>query len=160
MPIAPTRALDTRNTAGRANIVDTSVLDSAGRLLAGKWLELDLGNYVSGGIAVYGNLTAVVPLAGGYLSVAPGKQTAKPSTSNINFVTNQVIANSFVSAILSSDKLSDVISIYASSTTHVLVDIFAFGVNDLNSINSGLAPHGGSTVQAQIRKRMRQLAAR
>lgn len=130
IPITPTRILDTRTTTGRESIVSTSGrLDSSHRLKAGKSIEIDLSGIVIASIAAYANLTAVTPTAGGYLTIWPGG--SRPNTSSLNFRKDVTLAN----AAITGTSLDDTVTIYASSTTHVLLDIVGFGVGGPWQVN-------------------------
>lgn len=132
-PVGPTRVLDTRTAAGRTLLAtQTGILDSSKRLIGGKTLELQLDTFVSFAYAVHFNITAVSPTGSGFLT-AFGSQTsggapARPNASNINFTTNVTIANHSVSPLTSG--LS--IYIYASRTTHVVVDVQGYTLPDFS----------------------------
>lgn len=126
VPIIPQRVLDTRTAAGRALVVDTTGrLDDLGRLLAGRTIEVDLLGLASEAAAAFVNLTAVLPLGSGYLTVFPGGDT--PGVSTLNFSFNQIVANSAVTGVSGNDT----VSIYAGrGTTHVILDVTAFSVGN------------------------------
>ncbi len=131
-PVGPTRVLDTRSTALRTLLVNQSVLDSSHRLIGGKTLELQLDTFVDFAYAVHFNITAVAPTGSGFLT-AFGSQTgtggpAKPNASNVNYTTNVTIANHSVSPL--TDRLS--LYIYASRTTHVVVDVQGWTLPDFS----------------------------
>jgi hypothetical protein len=73
---------------------------------------------LTGVTAVSLNLTAVGPTAEGYVTVWPCGST-KPSTSNVNFVKNQIVPNAVISPVDSTGK----VCIASSAGTHVVVDI-------------------------------------
>ena len=73
---------------------------------------------LTGVTAVSLNLTAVGPTAEGYVTVWPCGST-KPSTSNVNFVKNQIVPNAVISPVDSTGK----VCIASSVGTHVVVDI-------------------------------------
>jgi hypothetical protein len=138
-PVGPTRVLDTRSTALRTLLVNQSVLDSSHRLIGGKTLELQLDTFVDFAYAVHFNITAVTPTGGGFLT-AFGSQTAagapaKPNASNLNYTTNVTIANHGVS------PLTDILSlyIYASRTTHVIVDVQGWTLPDFSFLRNAPA---------------------
>jgi hypothetical protein len=123
VPITPNRVLDTRTTAGRTHIVNrTGNLDSAGRLLGGHTINIDLSGLEVAALTAFCNLTVVGSLAGGYLTLFP--EPPKPPTSSINFTKGAVVANFAVTG----TSVTDTVSIFASATTHVILDITAFGV--------------------------------
>ena len=149
IPIIPQRVLDTRGASGRGNIVNPAGnLDSAGRLLAGHQIQVDLSDLEVAAAAAYCNLTAVGPLAGGYMTLWPGG--TRPATSSINFAANAVIANFAVTGVSGADT----VSIFSSVTTHVLLDISAFSVGNSSQINPDVLPAPAQTSPS------RRLAAR
>jgi len=124
---APSRVLDTRTATGRANIVNASGnLDSAGRLLAGHTIAINLDGLVFLAEAMFANLTVTGTVGSGYLTVWSGA-TARPTASSINFGAGVTLAN-FVSSGVSefSTTILNVVGIYASQTTHVILDVAGF----------------------------------
>ncbi|MGH8824690.1 MAG: hypothetical protein ACRDVN_09460, partial [Jiangellaceae bacterium] len=88
VPINPARVLDTRTSAGRARIINPSGnIDSQGRLIGGRSIQIDLADFVFFGIAMYGNLTVTAPVAAGFATLYP--IDPRPATSTVNYVTNQ-----------------------------------------------------------------------
>ena len=83
---------------------------------------------LTGVTAVSLNLTAVGPTAEGYVTVWPCGST-KPSTSNVNFVKNQIVPNAVISPVDSTGK----VCIASTAATHLVVD-----VNGWFGANSGL----------------------
>jgi hypothetical protein len=133
--IIPQRILDTRTVTGRNSIVNkTGNLDSAGRLLAGHTINIDLRSLEVAAASALGNLTVVRPLTGGYMTLFPGG--TRPNTSSINFSAGAVIAN-FAATGTSG---TDTVSIFSSATSHVLLDITAFNVGSPAQINPGILP--------------------
>lgn len=137
---APYRILDTRNSAGRANVLNASGnLDSQGRLLAGHTIHIDLSALVWNGDAVTSNLTIIGPLAGGWALVWPGSGT-RPNSSSIAFAKGQAIANLTVCGIdhsySSSSKVTDTIAITSAQTTHVILDVAGFYVGNIGWVIS------------------------
>lgn len=125
VPVRPQRVLDTRTAVGRQSIVDpTGRLDAEGRLLSGRFIEIDLLNLASEAAAAFMNLTAVLPLGSGFLTVYPGGDL--PVASMLNFTANQIVANSAVTGV----SADDTVSIYARGTTHVILDVTAFAVGN------------------------------
>jgi hypothetical protein len=135
IPVVPQRALDTRSASGRARVTDpTGKFDSAGRLLAGRTITLGMTDFVFAPGAVFGNITVTGSLAGGFLTVYPSDP--RPSTSSVNFVTGQTIANFSLTGM--SAALS--ITIFTQSTTHVIFDVTAFAVGSSDFINPAILP--------------------
>jgi hypothetical protein len=125
-PVTPNRILDTRSTLGRTLIASHSVLDSSGRLIGGKALELDLDTFVIFAYAVHFNLTATAETANGFLTASP--VGGVPTTSNLNFSLGKSIANSGLSVLSSNTSLF----IYASHTTHVILDLQGWTLPDFS----------------------------
>jgi hypothetical protein len=159
---APQRILDTRTTAGRANVLDPSgKFDSTGRLLAGKTIHIDLTTLVFFGDAVTSNLTVTTPAAGGFLTLWSGAGS-RPGTSSINFATGQTIANLTVSGLAefpaTNPTVTDTIAIFARVTTHVILDVAGFAVGNIGQVNPAFAaPTMSRSARAQ---RARQALAK
>ncbi|HEX8306529.1 MAG TPA: hypothetical protein VF612_16765 [Jatrophihabitans sp.] len=83
------------------------------------------------GKAVLANLTVTQPTAAGYLTM--WHQGPRPGTSSLNYSAGQVLSNFCVSG-LHDDK----VRLYASRTTHVVLDVVAFVVNSSSDINDEL----------------------
>ncbi|MEH0845496.1 hypothetical protein V6U81_24200 [Micromonospora sp. CPCC 205711] len=150
VPIVPQRAIDTRTSAGRARIANPSGnLDSSGRLLAGKTIQIHLEDFAYGFDAVYGNLTVTGALQGGFVTIFP-KPGPVPTAATINFQANQTLSNFFVSGATYSTS-GQWISVYAQRTTHVIIDLTAFAVagGEVNPailpVSAGLAPEDAGT---------------
>jgi hypothetical protein len=127
--IIPVRILDTRTVAGRSHITHPAGnLDSAGRLLAGHSITINLATLEVGATAAFCNLSAVAPLAAGYLTLWPG--STRPPTSSVNFAAHAVVSNFAVTG----TSFSDTVAIFSSATTHMLLDITAFAVGYTDQI--------------------------
>jgi hypothetical protein len=149
VPIVPQRILDTRTSAGRVNILNKSGnLDSAGRLLGGHTINIDLSGLEVAAASAFCNLTVVSPLSGGYMTLFPGG--TRPATSSINFTTGAVIANFAVTG----TSNIDTVSIFSSATSHVLLDITAFNVGSPGQIRPAIR------LPSALSATSRQLAAR
>ncbi len=146
-PFGPKRVLDTRKSSGRTLLTPKSgALDSSGRLRAGKFVELKLASFVIFGYAVHFNLTATGEAAGGYLTVWGAG--AQPSASNLNFQ-KVSIANHGVASL--SANMS--IFIYASQTTHVILDVQGWTLPDFSFLianNSAAVPFQGAQAQSRF----------
>jgi len=157
VPITPQRNLDTRTANGRANITNPSGnLDSAGRLLAGHTIVVSLANLEVAATAAYCNLTAVSPLATGFMTLWPGG--TRPATSSINFTAGAIIANFAVTGITNSATASTV-SIYSAVTTHVLLDITGFAVGSVGQVNPAVLPASATSAQSAARGALAARAA-
>jgi hypothetical protein len=148
-PVPPSRLLDTRYSTTRHRVQNLSALDSKGRLIGGHAVEIALDDLVEFAYSIHFNLTATQETTGGYLTVYPGG--SKPNVSNLNFTKGVTIANSGLSPL--SDNTS--IFIYASQTTHVILDLQAWTLPDfsflLNAVGSDIAPDTAGKAQARAR---------
>lgn len=146
VPVRPFRIVDTRTAAGRASIVNRSgSLDSTGRLLGGHTIEIDLGNQVYLGTAVFANLTVTSAVSAGYLTLWPGG--SRPGTSTLNYLTDQVVANFCVSGLN-----SDTVRLFAQTTTHVVLDVVAFAAGSPDDVRAAIQPFAASALAAPVRK--------
>jgi hypothetical protein len=151
-PVTPNRILDTRNVLGRTLIANHSALDSSGRLLGGHALELQLDTFVIFAYAVHFNLTATAETANGFLTASPVGTT--PTTSNLNFSLGKSIANSGLSPLSSNTS----IFIYASHTTHVILDLQGWTLPDFSFLlnnNPLTAQVAGASAKVAGAKRAR-----
>lgn len=124
----PVRLLDTRRPPSSYVVGRSSnAFDAEHRLVRGGWLDLDVlaASEVFSAQAVFANVTVTDPQAGGYLTVCP--PGPKSPTSSVNFVKGQTVANGgFFSVGLVEDYFA--IRVYASATTHVVVDVTGYTV--------------------------------
>ena len=156
--VAPKRILDTRTSAGRANVLDKAgKFDSTGRLLAGKTIHIKLTTLVLFGDAVTANLTVTKPATGGFLTLWSGAVT-RPNASSINFAAGQTIANLTVSGIAGFNTTTDTIAIFASATTHVILDVAGFTVREFFQVNPAFlaSAMSGSARAQRLRKVLAQ----
>ena len=139
----PRRALDTRDGppadgSGNPNDRKTRVIagnfDEKGRLRGGHSLVLDLSELVLSGIGVFANLTVVGPVGDGYLTAYPTPDGEvrtdgldRPATSNLNYVRGTPSLANFLLVRLGSGAL---ISIFTTTTAHVLLDVSAVSVSE------------------------------
>jgi hypothetical protein len=142
LPLAvPTRVLDTRTAAGRANLISPgSNIDGAGRVKAGATVNLNLSSFLNVAWAVMGNLTAVTPSGGGFITMfAAGN--ARPTASSLNY--NGTTLSNFTFSAIGGDPNSatqhDVLSIYCHTTTHVIFDMVAVVVQDYSQVASSVS---------------------
>jgi len=146
-PVRPFRFIDTRTESGRTNILaPPSYFDSAGRLIGGRDVEIELSEAVYLASAVFMNLTVVQPVADGYLTVWP--DGTRLGTSTLNYRAGQTVANFCISAL----GPTDTVRLYASRTTHVLMDLVAFAVPGPTYINRAmLAATGAASLAGPAR---------
>jgi hypothetical protein len=112
--VQPNRLLDTRNNTG----------GHLGRLAAGEVFQLVVagaGEVPTAASAVALNVTAVNPQGDGFLSAWPC-DGGKPSTSNLNFVRGQTVANSVIVGLDSGGR----ICLRSSVATDALADVSAW----------------------------------
>jgi hypothetical protein len=122
----PIRVFDSR-TSGAANAADPS--RAAGPFTAGSTVTLQITGAVVGGhsvpagaSAVIGNVTAVSPAAGGWLTLFPHGE-ATPLVSNLNFQAgDQARGNFCVVALDATGKMN----VFAESMTGVIFDITGY----------------------------------
>ncbi len=111
--VVPTRILDTRGTNGVA---------AMGKVEAGAVLTLQVagrgGVPASGASAATVNVTAVEPIADGYLTVWPCDRP-QPNASSLNFTAGDAVPN-LVTTRLSA---TGTICIFTTATTHLLADV-------------------------------------
>jgi hypothetical protein len=98
-----------------------------------------LTDFVFGSGSVFGNVTVTGSLAAGFVVVYPSDP--RPSTSSINYVPGQTIANFSLTGM--SAALS--IRIFTQSTTHVIFDVTAFAVGSTDFINPAILPTVAAT---------------
>lgn len=158
VPVTPQRLVDTRSAAGRTRIVNASstTLDSSGRLRGGQTIDLDLSDYVFVGDGLFGNLTVTTAAAAGFVQVFPHGVTRPANFSTINYLTNQVISNSFMSGI---GYDYDYISVYTTKATHIIIDVVAFVVGT-GAVNPAILPYPESATARSAQSPAAKRAAR
>ncbi|MEX1171050.1 MAG: glycosyl hydrolase family 18 protein, partial [Chloroflexota bacterium] len=115
--VTPTRLLDTRTGNGLAGaFVDQTVRTYQ---LTGR------GTVPVDAVAVTGNLTVTGSTSAGYASTGP-TMTAKPSTSTINFVKGQTLANGLTLRIGSVGKVAAVFDGATGAKVHQIVDLTGY----------------------------------
>jgi hypothetical protein len=139
VPVVPTRVVDTRSAAGRTRILNRTVLDSAGRLLKGQTMYVDLGDIAFFPDAVLLNATVTGQTAAGYLTVyAYG--SARPGVASINYSPNENLSNFvFTTSGEGWPSPDAAISVYTSQLTHVVLDVVGFVVSG-GGVNPEIVP--------------------
>ena len=150
----PRRVLDTRsggatdengNPNDRRTRVVAGSFDSAGRLAGGSSLVLDLSGLVLSGVGVFANLTVVAPTGSGFLTAYPTPAGApradgldRPASSSLNYVRGTPSLANFALVRLGAGAR---ISIYTTTSAHVLLDLTAVSVAEPFSLvqNAGQA---------------------
>jgi hypothetical protein len=153
VPITPARAVDTRTAGGRSRIINPSSLDAQGRLRAGQTMRVNLEDFVFLGLAIYGNVTVTQPTAGGWVTMWP--MGTRPATSTVNFVAGQTLANFAVCGIGFDAAFDDFVSIFASQTTHVILDLTGLSVFHPGQVSQPLAAESVSDLDAAEGRRSR-----
>ncbi|HEU4543039.1 MAG TPA: hypothetical protein VFR23_18050 [Jiangellaceae bacterium] len=153
VPITPARAVDTRTAGGRSRIINPSSLDAQGRLRGGQTMRVNLADFVFFGLAIYGNVTVTQPTAAGFVTMFP--MGTRPPTSTVNFVTGQTVANFAVCGIGFDATFDDFVSIFASQTTHVILDITGLSVFHPGQVSQPLSAEGVSGLDAAEARRSR-----
>lgn len=115
VPADPVRILDTRTGGDPIRAGETRRISVAG-------LSATDPVVPEGAVAIAYNLTVVAPSTAGHLRVMPGDAATLTATSAINFRSGETIANGLTTKIDSSRR----IKIYASSTSHVVLDIVGY----------------------------------
>jgi subtilase family serine protease len=123
--VGPVRAMDTRKGIGV----------SAGAIPTGGVASLPVGGTTVSGVAIPSGITAVAmnvtvtaPAAGGYLTVYPnqtptGTPVTRPTVSNLNFSTNQTIANMVIVPVGADGK----VDFYnGAGATQVIADVAGY----------------------------------
>lgn len=176
---APVRILDTRSAPGRANIINPSGnLNSAGQIITGKTIYINLDSLVFFSDAVFANVTATQTTTSGFLTVWAGfisgasNPTAPPAASNINWQTANVTIANFTAAgtgvyppgQFSTPTDQNVVAIFADTTTHVIMDVIGFALPGFQYLvaNSGSTRTGAGNARltrlAHAQARMRNSA--
>ncbi|HSU34794.1 MAG TPA: hypothetical protein VLJ88_03965 [Propionibacteriaceae bacterium] len=156
--ITPTRLLDTRIAAGRSSILrsSTGALDSSQRLKGGAWIDVvvDAADGAFTLAAAFLNLTATKSTGTGYLTLYP--PGPKPLPSSLNFTAGVTIANAaFVGVGIVGTSFA--VRIYASTTTHVILDFTGATVSNQPGPASQAA---GSPMVAARRQRKARASTR
>jgi hypothetical protein len=157
---APVRVLDTRSPSGRANIVNASGnLDSTGRLKAGKTIYVNLDSQVYFAEAVFANLTVTGAAGSGYLTLWSGAVT-RPAVSSIDFAATGSLANFVSSGVAEySTTILNVVAIYASQTTQVILDVAAFSLPGFEYAKFTIAG-SGARASRMLRAQQRMRSAK
>jgi hypothetical protein len=136
VPVRVHRAVDSRySNNDRARLFDTAgKFDSAGRLLGGKTVHLDISDLVSYSWGVFVNVVTFSQLGNGFITVWP-YDTPKPTPATVQFYKGVSVRNSTLSPVGWSDTRTDVLSIWVSATTHFTIDILGVVINHWASLD-------------------------
>jgi len=119
-PLTPARYADTRATGATFD----DQYENLGTLAAGSTLTLpiaDRGAVPAGTDTVVLNVAAVLPSAGGFITVHPCG-VPRPNASNINYITGVTAANLVVTSLPANGE----VCVYTSSATHLIVDVVGY----------------------------------
>jgi hypothetical protein len=131
-PFGPKRVLDTRTASGRTLIAKTSgILDSAGRLIAGKTLELKLDTFVKFAYALHYNLMATQAIGNGGAATVWGSPT-RPSATQVHFDKSKPVANSGITPL--STNIS--VKLFTTVTCHLVLDIQGWTLPDFSFLKT------------------------
>lgn len=108
-PVGPYRRLDTRQTTQPGNDSTTCTK------IAG---QNGIPNTAK---AIFANLVAVTPTGPGFLT-AYAKGNKRPSSSNLNYVTGETIANGSIIPLNSTGE----VCVYAKTATHIIIDVSGY----------------------------------
>jgi hypothetical protein len=134
--IRPQRILDTRSPAGRVNIISgAGNIDSSGRLIGGRTIQVAI-LHADQPSQVLANVTVAKPVAQGYVTV--WGDGIRPGTSSVNFFGAGQVLSNYVESPAGRTGVTDVISIFASVTTAVIVDVCGFLVADPAQVNEAV----------------------
>jgi hypothetical protein len=106
------------------------------RVTAGQTVTLTVPGLPANATAVAMNVTAAMPTSSGFLTVYPADQ-ARPTTSNLNFLANQIVPNLVVVAVGSGGKLA---FYNRSGTVDVIADLAGYFAPDTGSLFKGNTP--------------------
>ncbi len=104
---SPDRLLDTRDSGGRVAAGSTTRVQVAGA-----------SGVPDGAVGAVLNVTAVNPLARGFLTVFPCDER-QPTASNLNYLQGQNVANAVVATFGSSGE----VCVFSSTSTNLVVDL-------------------------------------
>ncbi len=116
---APVRLLDTRAGTTGCDTPGTALVTNSTRN------EVAIGTCTgipSSALSVVGNVTSVNPVGGGYITLFPSG-VARPTVSNLNYGTGQVINNAFTVGLRASDGA---FTIFTPTTTDLVIDISGY----------------------------------
>ena len=122
--MTPVRVLDTRFDVGLNNAFQANqnrTFDVAGRL-----------GIPAGAKAITGNLTVVGQTRAGYVTLATNPPPSLPATSTINFPAGDTRANGVTVKLSAAGGLSAVYKAPPGATTHLILDVTGYYLNDLN----------------------------
>lgn len=161
LPIPPQRLLDTRTEEGRERVKSTSpdAFDADFRVKANSWIDVAIieANYV-GLEGVFTNVTVTGPTSSGYVTAYP--PGPKPSSSTLNFVKGQTIANAafVLSGVAQEDDGWYVIRLFTTAPAHLVLDFSGVTVRGIAGTSTPRAGRASqrNAVKAHRMKRVFQ----
>jgi len=132
--VTPARLLETRDVDGFTTV--DGDFEGGGRLVAGQVLMLDVagrGGVPANAESVFLNVTAISPVADGFITVFPCN-TARPNASNVNYFAGQIVPNSVLAKLDPNGR----VCVYTLAATDVVVDVNGFV--PLGGALTGVAP--------------------
>ena len=124
--LVPARLLETRS--GSSNTTVDGVQQGVGRVQAGSTVAVKVtgrGGVPGDASAVMLNVTAVAPDRAGHATVFPCG-ASKPTASNLNFVSGDVVPNAVLSAVGKDGK----VCVFSTASTDLIVDVNAAFTSD------------------------------
>ncbi|HEU5348338.1 MAG TPA: hypothetical protein VFU63_06970, partial [Ktedonobacterales bacterium] len=112
----PIRVYDSRKTGGPLVGNAKRDIQVAGVIIGGVQVP-------TGSVGCIGNLTVTSPSAGGYLVIYP-QGSPTPTTSTVNFLTHQTVANSFAVGLSTGGQVT--VHSFTSGQCHFIVDITGY----------------------------------
>jgi len=155
-PLTPFRILDTAggtptdSDLKRALVSNPSgKFDSAGRLISGQTIDIDLSDFTDFATAIAGNFATLGSSQAGYITVWNTGEP-RPFASLINFDAGQTIANWALTPIGKDGSDRDSISIYASRSTRVVLDLMGLFISDYSNLGPifGVSAAAGANAAA------------
>ncbi|MEX2627386.1 MAG: collagen-like protein [Ilumatobacteraceae bacterium] len=149
--VDPVRVVDTREGLGLGDALASQqpeVVDVTGPVetLGGSAIVVP-----EGATAVVANVTAVSPTHAGFLSLRPGDATGVPSTSSVNFVAGQVVANTVtVQLPATGDVQVFLLSTEGAGTVDLLIDVAGYYVETDTGPQGPPGPQGPQGEQGSV----------
>lgn len=134
--VTPVRVVDSRDAlgvAGQLSAMQSVIVQVTGSVptTAGPAIVVP-----TDATAVVMNVTAVLPTAQGFFSVRPGDATGVPSTSSVNFLTGQIVANSLTVQLPAAGNVQVYFHAATGAKIHLVIDVVGYYVE------GGAGPQG------------------
>jgi len=162
VPVNVFRTVDTRYEKGNRGQLfgaSTSAFDSAGRLLAGKTVHLDLSDLMSYATGVFVNVVTFGQLAGGFITAWP-YGTPRPVPATVQFYKGVSVRNTTLSPVGYDEVRTDALSIFVTATTHFTIDVVGVVVSHWASLSGSPMVAAAPTAAASAADGAESLAAR